>query len=452
MGALPWSARVYIATLVAITAGVVGYALTTDLPWRDILILAALYVVFDTLALGRAAHTPVTQTLTFSIAFASFMIVGPWATAVVAVASAFVLRPEALVKRLFNASQYTLAALLAGLTYTWLSNRFDVLLVEFPEILAVAFAADVVYLLVNGLLIVGVLTLAENVPLRPLVRGVIVPGVVPTLGYGIFGLLMAVLWVAGGLGPGAVLLVLLPLFVARWAFAQYAAQQHAYDAAIRTLVQAVETKDYYTRGHSERVRRGALMIATGLGMQDDRTTALGYASILHDVGKLGLPTRLLQKSGPLTPDEYGTVQLHPVRGLEIVREIAFLDEAQAGILHHHERLDGSGYPMGLHGPDIPEFARIIAVADAFDSMTSTRSYRQARTVAEAGAELRACSGSHFDPQFVAVFLDGVAASGWAPAEPLEVPDGAPTASYDHDDPTRGVPVLGPDGPRAEGAR
>jgi hypothetical protein len=452
VGSLPWPARALILALACLAAWVVAHAVGTGPPWRDVVVLAFLYVVFTSIALGRGATSPVTQTLAAAIIFASFMIVGPWGAVLVGTGAGLAIRPSALHKRVFNASQCAVAALLGGLTYDALGSRFSVEIDEFPAILLVALVANVVYLAVNGGLLMGILVLAQNEPLRPLIRGTIVPGIVPTLGYGLFGVLMAVLWVSVDLGPAAVLLVLLPLFVARWAFAQYTVQQAAYDAAIRTLVQAVETKDYYTRGHSERVRRGALMIARGLGMQDDRAKALGYAGIMHDVGKLGLPTRLLQKSGPLTPDEYSTVQLHPVRGLEIVREIAFLHEAQAGILHHHERLDGTGYPMGLRGTDIPEFARIIAVADAFDSMTSTRSYRQARTVEEAGAELQDCSGSHFDPRFVGVFLAAVAAQGWELAEPLEVPEGAPTPAYDHDDPTRGVPVLGPDGPRAEGAR
>jgi HD-GYP domain-containing protein (c-di-GMP phosphodiesterase class II) len=452
VGTLPWPARAYIGVLACLAAWAIAHAVSTGPPWRDVVVLAALYVFFSSIALGTAATTPVTQTLASAIAFGSFMIVGPWAAAMVGTASGLVIRREALAKRIFNASQGALSALAGGLTYSGLRTTLHVGIDEFPGILLVALAANVVYLVVNGSLLTGILVLTKSAPLRPLFRRTILRGIVPSLGYGLFGVLMAVLWVVVGLGLAAVLLVLLPLFVARWAFAQYAVQQASYDAAIRTLVQAVETKDYYTRGHSERVRRGALMMAKDLRMQDDRATALGYASILHDVGKLGLPTRLLQKSGPLTPNEYGTVQLHPVRGLEIVREIAFLHEAQAGIVHHHERLDGTGYPMGLRGTDIPEFARIIAVADAFDSMTSTRSYRQARTVDEAAAELVACAGTHFDPQFVEVFLTAVARVGWELAEPLEVPEGAPTAAYDHDDPTRGVPVLGPDGPRAEGAR
>ena len=137
--------------------------------------------------------------------------------------------------------------------------------------------------------------------------------------------------------------------------------------------------------------------------------------MLHDVGKLGVPTRVLQKTGALTDEEFATIARHPVRGLEMVREIAFLGEAFQGILHHHERLDGRGYPMGLIGRAIPEFARIIAVADAFDSMTSTRSYRRARSVEEALEELDHCRGTQFDPQFVAALTEALQRTSWTPA-------------------------------------
>ena len=115
-----------------------------------------------------------------------------------------------------------------------------------------------------------------------------------------------------------------------------------------------------------------------------------------------------------TEDEFAAIQRHPMQGLEIVREIEFLDEANAGIMHHHERIDGLGYPMGLAGDQIPEFARVIAVADAFDSMTTTRSYRGARTSEAAVAELRRCAGTQFDPAMVEALVRGLDEHGWEP--------------------------------------
>jgi HD-GYP domain-containing protein (c-di-GMP phosphodiesterase class II) len=263
---------------------------------------------------------------------------------------------------------------------------------------------------------------------------------VPSLGYGLIGLMIAVLW-SGGVGAVAGLLVLAPMLIARWAFQQYAAQHEAYEATVGSLIQAVETKDYYTRGHSERVAKASVMIAQQLGMREDRLEMLRYAGMLHDVGKLGVPTRVLQKAGRLTDGELAAIQRHPVQGREIVREIEFLDEAFAGIMHHHERLDGLGYPMGLQGLEIPEFARAIAVADAFDSMTTTRSYRGARSVEEAIVELRRCAGTQFDPPMVEALVRGLDEHGWAPEtvpvftapDPGQVFDQEHRA-FDHDDP------------------
>ena len=243
---------------------------------------------------------------------------------------------------------------------------------------------------------------------------------VSDLGYACLGLVIASLWRI--MGWFAAVLVLVPLFVARWAMGQFAEQQRAYAATMNALCQAVETKDYYTRGHGDRVSRGAVMIARQIRMSSDRTEAIRFAGMLHDVGKLGVPTQVLQKTGPLTEDEYAAIQLHPMRGLEIVREIGFLYEALNGIMHHHERIDGRGYPMGLAGHEIPEFARVIAVADAFDSMTSTRSYREAKSIDLAVGELRRGAGTQFDPLIVEAFIAAldarrVAAARDRPARP-----------------------------------
>ena len=242
----------------------------------------------------------------------------------------------------------------------------------------------------------------------------------------------------GDLRAAAEAIVLVPLYVARWAMAQFAEQQQAHTATLRALCQAVETKDFYTRGHSERVSRGAGMIARQIGMRTDRAEAVRFAGMLHDVGKLGVPTKVLQKDGRLTEEEYAAIQLHPMRGLEIVKDIGFLNEALAGIMHHHERIDGRGYPMGFAGDEIPEFARIIAVADAFDSMTSTRAYRgdqsPTRSPSCGAALARSSTRRSWKPS-----SRRSAASGGSCRSPAE-----PARSRDHDLPGS----RRPDGPAA----
>ncbi|WP_251068061.1 HD-GYP domain-containing protein, partial [Streptomyces sp. ISL-22] len=260
----------------------------------------------------------------------------------------------------------------------------------------------------------GMSALAERSPVRRAWRGLFARSLAPIAVHGLAGLMMAVLW-CSPYGPVAALLVLLPMCVSWWVFAQYHRERAAHQATIRALVQAVDIKDGYTRGHSERVGQASMMIARELGMDDERIEVLRFAGILHDVGKLGVPTRLLRKNGPLTPEERRVIELHPEYGHEMVRGISFLGEARAAVLHHHERLDGSGYPYGLAGSQIPESARVVAVADAFDAMTSNRCYSRARPVSVALGELEKCAGSHFDPRMVTALARAVDQYGWHPA-------------------------------------
>lgn len=216
----------------------------------------------------------------------------------------------------------------------------------------------------------------------------------------------------------------------------------ARDASVRSLLRAVEVKDGYTRAHSERVAYASVLIARQLGMPKSRTALLRYAALLHDVGKLGVPTRLLTKPGRLDADERETIQRHPQCGADLVRDLGFLGEGRDGILHHHERMDGRGYPAGLKGDEIPEFARIIAVADAFDAMTSTRSYRRSRPVEAALDELRRCSGEQFDTRMVEALDTALRRYGWPLAEPpAPVPRGRPRARATRAE-TCGMPAEG----------
>jgi HD-GYP domain-containing protein (c-di-GMP phosphodiesterase class II) len=177
---------------------------------------------------------------------------------------------------------------------------------------------------------------------------------------------------------------------------------------MKALAAAIDAKDPYTRGHSERVTTYSLQIAQRCGLADRDLDTVMYAAILHDVGKIGVDEAILRKPDQLTPAEWEVMTRHPAIGSQIVEGVAFLREAQPCIRHHHEGFDGSGYPDGLRGEAIPLGARVIAVADVFDAITTDRPYRAALAQPEALNELRREAGRHLDPQLVAIFVEHVA--------------------------------------------
>ena len=232
------------------------------------------------------------------------------------------------------------------------------------------------------------------------------------IAFALLGLLLGLLKVL--LGWSSVFFVLMPLLVARQAFQAAATMQGAYDETVKGLVAAIEAKDPYTRGHAQRVSQLSEMTARAYGLSEERCRAIRYSALMHDIGKLGVWNTVLKKPGKLTPEEYEHMKDHPVLGVEIVSEIDLLQEAIDGVRHHHERMDGHGYPDGLKGEDIPLFARLIMVCDAFDSMTSTRVYRVAKTIEEAFDELRRCAGTQFDEACLHALDRAVARNGWEP--------------------------------------
>ncbi|WP_067455224.1 HD-GYP domain-containing protein [Actinomadura macra] len=443
MRGLPPAAWAYVCGVAALAAGLIATSSFAKLDWTKLAVLAVLFLVCDS-APARLNVERARVSLSFAASLASVVLLGPEGAALLGVCALVTgQRFFAPVKRVFNGAQFAISGFIAGTVFRLLGGlEFKPGKAHWVEHVTGPFlGALVTFVLVNLSLMAGVLLLSRQAAPRELLResGQLAFG---CLGFGMFGLLIAGLYPR--VGPLSAVLVLLPLFVARWALEQAHAQQQAHAATLAALCQAVETKDFYTRGHSERVSRGSVMIAQEIGMRADRVEAIRYAGMLHDVGKLGVPTKVLQKSGSLTEEEFAAIQLHPMRGLEIVREIGFLDEALAGIMHHHEKMNGRGYPMGLAGDEIPEFARVISVADAFDSMTSTRSYRAARTTREAVRELRRGMGDHFDPAMVEAFLRALERDGWDPPDPVVLPDDdvVETTQQDHDDPSAPLKVAG----------
>jgi response regulator RpfG family c-di-GMP phosphodiesterase len=179
--------------------------------------------------------------------------------------------------------------------------------------------------------------------------------------------------------------------------------EDAYRSTLKALTAALETRDAETHGHSERVVTFSLRLGRELGLDKAQLTALEFGSLLHDIGKIGVPDAILRKPAKLDEAEWAKMREHPLHGQAILREIEFLEGAARVVAEHHERWDGSGYPLGLRGEEIDLNARIFAVADAFDAMMSDRVYRRGRSYEAAASELDAWAGRQFDPQVVAAF-------------------------------------------------
>jgi HD-GYP domain-containing protein (c-di-GMP phosphodiesterase class II) len=190
---------------------------------------------------------------------------------------------------------------------------------------------------------------------------------------------------------------------------------------LRGLVIAVDAKDRYTKRHSEDVARYAVFLGERLGLDEEMLRTIHLAGLLHDVGKIGIPDVVLRKPSKLTADEYGMFQQHVALGDAIVRDVPNVDVVRAGIRHHHERWDGKGYLEGLEGEAIPLIGRVLAVADAFSAMTTTRPYRKALPIEEALKRLEDAAGTQLQEFLVTAFITGIETAPDAPLPGDESP-------------------------------
>ena len=185
----------------------------------------------------------------------------------------------------------------------------------------------------------------------------------------------------------------------------YKQLEQAYMESIQTLRYTVEAKDTYTRGHSDRVSEYSVLIGETLGLPEEDIKKLKIGGLFHDIGKIGVPDSILQKDGKLSDDEYSEIKNHPSIGAHILSTASIFQDILPIVKHHHERYDGKGYPSQLAGENIPYLARITAVADTFDAMTSKRSYRDSLPLDYVISEFERCKGTQFDPKIADVFLD-----------------------------------------------
>lgn len=189
--------------------------------------------------------------------------------------------------------------------------------------------------------------------------------------------------------------------------AAYVELKNAYRGTMESLRLAVDAKDSYTKNHSDRVSYYSVMLAKKLGLSDEEIEIIRDGALFHDIGKIGIPDAILQKTSKLTDEEYDDIKNHPTIGAHILNPAKIFNKIIPIVKHHHERFDGRGYPGSLSGENIPLHARIVAIADAFDAMTSDRSYRPRFTLFKALEEIDRCKGEQFDPKLATLFIETV---------------------------------------------
>jgi putative nucleotidyltransferase with HDIG domain len=310
----------------------------------------------------------------------------------------------------FNVAQFALAAAAAGAAFHALVAVTGGTFVDWGYLAAVV-VASLVFSIVNHAMVALAVTLSTSERFLGTFRSVgqSIALQVPYVGIAVLAVVLM-----ETASPWALLFMAVPTLVARYGLLAFQKLDEAYDRLVRSFVKAIEIKDLYTRGHSERVAQLSVLVAEELGVPYEERRLTRYAALLHDVGKIGVPGCILNKPGPLTDDEFEEIKKHPTIGADILYDIDFLTPAIDIVRYHHERLDGRGYPYGISEEHLSEIVRIVTAVDAFDAMTSTRSYRRALPVEDAIAELRRCAGRQFDPRMVEALAAVVERVGWEP--------------------------------------
>lgn len=304
-------------------------------------------------------------------------------------------------KRLFNGSAYAISYLSAGYTYKFGIYLLPTVKISDFSILGIIFSVCT-YVVVNTIIYMVLFSLIEEKPFKDLLISNV--WVVKNLfAIAPLGILMAIAYT--NYGCFGVLLFFAPLLLARYSFILYLDMRNVYFETIKALSNAIDAKDHYTNGHSYRVAHYSEVIARKMGLLNNRVDIIKTAALLHDIGKIGISDYILNKPSNLTDNEFTLIQQHPIIGSKILNDVDFLKEVSKIIKHHHEKYNGTGYPDGLRGEDITIEASILAVADAFDAMTSNRPYRNAMTFTAATNIIISEAGKQFNPIVAKVFKD-----------------------------------------------
>ena len=405
-GKLNPTVKLYIGAVITCALFFTGVSLI-NARWDTSMLFG--FIVFSTLIV-LSNLSPVklpkvgTVTITYALNMASIFVYGPVVAIISELISSMIIvftkLKDEKIKEIFNVSQLVICIFLASLLVEpWLGRE-----IQFNSaLLATAFLASFTYFVVNTLLVTLVISLHQNLnPLSVWLTNfkLLTPHylILAPLGLGV----ASITYYLGVLG---VILFFLPLLLARHSFKLYMDMREYYLNTIETLIKSIEAKDEYTKGHSDRVAAYSMAVGKSMGLDELTLEQLNYLALLHDIGKVAVSDTILNKNDNLSCDEYDLVKNHSTVGAEIIKDIKLLKDEQKVVLHHHERWDGGGYPSGIEKDSIPLLARIIAVADCFDAMTSDRAYRKGLSYEVAIEEIVYCSGSQFDPEVVEAFIE-----------------------------------------------
>jgi putative nucleotidyltransferase with HDIG domain len=404
--------RLYCWAIIALGAVVIAIA-AASANLRAAAVAVCMVLAVE--ALSSRMREDATASLTNIVILVTLLVAGP-SEAVLAVLGAFPVvwvkvTADRLMRTGFNVGQFALSASVAGFSYRGLAHVLDAEFGSAGDLAAICLAA-VMYSVVNHLLVAGAISLSSADRYWRTFLGFVGSAIALQVPYVGIAVLAAVILLRAS--PWALLLMAVPTLIARYGLLAFQRLDESYDRLVRSFVKAIELKDLYTRGHSERVAALSVRVAEELGVPYEERRLTRYAALLHDVGKIGVPLCIINKPGPLDDDEFEAIKGHPSIGADILYDIDFLTPAIDIVRYHHERLDGQGYPHGVSADELSDIVRIVTAVDAFDAMTSTRSYRRALTVEAALAELRRCAGQQFDPRMVEALARVVDRIGWAP--------------------------------------
>lgn len=342
----------------------------------------------------------------FEISFASLILFGP-ATAIIVTAISFFnirefVKKVPYYKHLFNAGQYFISMGITSIVFEMTYNR-DVTNFFYPANIGFIFLAAYIAFFLNTLLTAGAISISE----RKNFINIWIYNYAWLIPFKLFLVVMtiAVTFIYKLYGPFTIIFTLLPLIIAQYTYLLRIKERKTLLNSIMQIVKIIDAKDSYTAGHSVRVAEYSEKIARKLRLNEYDVEVLINLANLHDIGKVQIDLSVLNKPGKFDDADWVEMKKHPEVGYEIVKEIVFLKDQARAILYHHERINGKGYPSGIKGEEIPLFAKILAVADAYDAMTTDRPYRPALTQKEAMKELEMHAGKQFDRKISSAMIE-----------------------------------------------